>query len=78
MPKNNNCDNDKCKSDTGEVRVLPTSADGNAILCQACFDHEIRFRRQENHRLGFMKDGFPTADAYELPKWDSLKVYEVN
>ncbi len=42
------CDNDKCLSANGEVRLLPTGADSNAILCHACFDHELRFRRDRS------------------------------
>jgi hypothetical protein len=66
--KNPNCDNDKCRSSTGQVRVLPTGGDGNAILCRACFDYELRWRRERNRELS--KDC-----QFKLPSWDSLKVY---
>jgi len=66
--KNWNCDNDKCLSATGEVRVLPTGGQGNLILCRACFLHELRYRQERNRAL--------SVDCqFELPTWDSLKVY---
>jgi hypothetical protein len=69
---NPNCDGGRCRSSTGEVRVLPfgkTPEHGNGILCRACFDHEIRFRRERNLELGdFAK--------FDLPTWESLKIYE--
>jgi len=68
MNTNPNCDNDKCASPHGEVRVLPTGGDGNAILCRACFEHELRFRRARNPELG------PDC-RFALPSWDSLAVY---
>jgi len=52
----------------GEVRVLPTGGDSNAILCRSCFDREIAYRRERNRELS--KDC-----AFKLPTWDSLKVY---
>ncbi len=66
--KNNNCDNDKCRTATGEVRVLPTGGGSNAILCRACFCYEMDFRRERNRDL---------ADSckFDLPTWESLKVY---
>lgn len=67
--KNPNCDNDKCTASNGQVRVLPTGGDGNAILCRACFEHELRFRRERNRDLS--KDC-----QFKLPTWETLKVYE--
>lgn len=66
--KNPNCDNDKCHSSTGEVRVLPTGGDGNAILCFGCFLHEIAWRRERNRELS-------KECQFKLPSWESLKVY---
>ena len=66
--KNPNCDNDKCASETGEVRVLPTGGDGNAILCHTCFLHELRYRRERNQALS--KDC-----QFKLPAWETLKIY---
>lgn len=65
---NPNCDGEHCARDTGEVRVLPTDSEGNAILCRGCFDYEMAFRRERNHEL----EG---ANKFDLPTWDSLKVY---
>lgn len=52
----------------GEVRVLPTGGDGNAILCLNCYNREIAYRVERNRDLG--KDC-----QFELPQWDTLKVY---
>ena len=63
------CDGGHCRSATGEVRVLPSGGSSNLILCRACFDHEIRWRRDRNRDLG--------RDAqFKLPTWDSLRVYD--
>lgn len=67
--KNPNCDNDKCKSAIGEVRVLPIGGDSNAILCHACYAHEMAFRAERNIELG-------KAYQFDLPKWEDLKVYD--
>ena len=67
--KNPNCDNDKCTDPKGEVRVLPTGEQGNAILCRDCFRHELRFRVERNRELG-------EGCKFDLPTWDSLKVYK--
>jgi len=66
--KNDNCDGDKCTSAAGEVRVLPTGGDSNAILCRSCFNHEMQFRRERNQDL---------ADdcKFSLPAWETLRVY---
>lgn len=69
MIQNPNCDGDKCRSERGEVRVLPTGGDSNAILCRACFDNEIRFRRERNSSV---------ATPFDLPAWETLKVYGVD
>jgi hypothetical protein len=71
-PYNNpNCDNDKCRQFNGQVRVLPTGGDSNAILCHTCFDYEIRFRRERNRELS-------DDCKFDLPSWDSLKVYDAS
>ncbi len=66
--KNPNCDNDKCLSSNGEVRVLPSGGDSNLILCRSCFRHEINYRIQRNKELG--KDC-----QFALATWNSLKIY---
>ncbi len=71
MQVNPNCDGQESRptcSDNNEVRVLPYGGDGNLIVCRAHYEKEIAFRVSRNRELG--------ADAqYDLPKWDSLKVY---
>lgn len=62
------CDGAHCITGLGQVRVLPTGGDGNAILCRACFNHELAFRRDRNRELS--KDC-----QFQLPAWETLKVY---
>ena len=65
---NPNCDGSGPHA--GSVRVLPLARDANAILCFACFQAEIAWRRSRNLAL--------SSDAqYDLPRWESLDVYEV-
>lgn len=66
--KNPNCDNDKCRDANGEVRVLPLGGGANLILCRACFEHELRFRRERNRELS------PDCQ-FKLPDWEVLAVY---
>lgn len=66
---NNNCGGPG-PCDMGEVRVLPTGGDSNAILCRRCFNCEIAFRQVRNRDLA--KDS-----QFKLPTWGSLKVYRV-
>lgn len=69
--KNPNCDNDKCASATGEIRVLPLgskSYHGNSILCERCYQHEMSYRRKRNRALS--KDC-----QFETPSWNDLKIY---
>jgi hypothetical protein len=71
MIHNPNCDGDKCTSETGEVRVLPMGKQphhGNLILCQACFNNELNWRRQRNRQLG-------KNAQFSLPAWNDLQVY---
>ena len=66
--KNLHCDGDHCKVMNGEVRRLPvgvSSNHGNMILCRACFEHEMRWRKER------IAEGVPFA----LPSWDQLKIY---
>lgn len=58
------CEGTHCSNPTGEVRLLPTGGDSNAILCHECYLHEMQFRYHE-------------AKHMPRPVWDSLKVYEV-
>lgn len=52
----------------GEVRVLPTGGEGNAILCKSCFHRELAWRKERNRELS--KDC-----QFKLPEWDSLNIY---
>jgi len=70
MNKNSNCDGDHCSCRGGEVRRLPFGhVDGGAaILCYACYLHELQYRREWNkEHVG--------AAAFELPSWASLEIY---
>ena len=67
MTQNAMCDGLWCETSRGEVRVLPYMG-GNVILCRACFDHEIAWRKDRNKDLA--------EDArYDIPTWESLEVY---
>lgn len=68
--QNPNCDGAHCTSSVGEVRLLPTSKPcrSNAILCRACYSHEIRWRKERNRELG-------TSAQFDLPTWESLELY---
>lgn len=65
-PGNNNCDGGHCISTQGQVRVLPIGGGGNLILCQACFNYEIAWR----------KDQIRSGRDFDTPSWDSLEVYD--
>lgn len=67
--KNPNCDNDKCLQSAGEVRLLPLGSGANLILCKACFEHEIRYRRERNRSLG-------RENQFQTPTWEMLSKYE--
>jgi hypothetical protein len=69
MPKNNNCDNDKCTESHGEVRLYPLGGGGNLILCHACWAHENRYRYQRGQETK-QPDNWPQVNWYEA------KVYE--
>ena len=60
----------------GQIKRLPLSREqGSALLlCRACYEHEIRYRRERNRELA----AAATGTAFELPTWDSLKVYNRN
>ena len=62
---NPNCDNDKCKSATGEVRLLPAGGGSYMILCKDCYKHEIAYRKER------------VSHPFEFPAWEYLKVYSV-
>lgn len=64
---NPNCDGSGPHSGQ-PVRKLPIGGGGNAILCKACYQREIQFRKERNRELG--------NDAqFDLPEWESLSVH---
>lgn len=65
---NPNCDGSGPCILNGEVRVLPTGGDSNAILCLLCYRREIAYRKERNRELS------PEC-AFKLPAWDTLKIY---
>lgn len=48
-----------------EIRVLPYSELGNLLVCKKHYWQEIAFRKER------ISEGVP----YDLPTWDSLRVY---
>lgn len=68
---NPNCDGSGPHILNGQVRVLPTGGGGNAILCKLCYKRELAYRKERNRELLKQK----TGTAFDLPAWESLKVY---
>lgn len=66
--QNHNCDGGGPHKGK-QIRVFP-AGDSNYLLCRACFNREIAFRKERNRELS------PDC-AFKLPTWDSLKVYEI-
>ena len=69
--QNPNCDGSHCVYAIGEVRLLPTGGDSNAILCRHCHNHEMNFRMIRNRELS-------KENQFKLPSWESLRVYSSN
>jgi len=69
MNLNPECNGAHCAAAIGQVRVLPTGGDSNAILCRTCFAHEIVWRRERNRELG-------ASAQFALPTWEACKVYD--
>ena len=55
----------------GDVRVMPTGGGGNLILCRACWNRELIYRRERNREL---------ADwaRFDLPIWEQATIYTGN
>lgn len=69
MNLNPNCDGSNCRAKSGPVRILPVTRGGsNLHLCQACHEHEMRWRRQRNTELS-------KEARFETPEWTSLPIY---
>lgn len=66
--QNPNCDGSHCTSDKGEVRVLPTGGQSNAILCRSCFEHDKNWRRKRNKELS-------AEAAFPIVLWEILQAY---
>lgn len=66
--KNWNCDNDYCREQNGEIRRLPTGGNSAALLCHACYEHEIRWRVRRNKEL-------EKSARFDLPAWEALEIY---
>jgi len=64
---NPNCGGSRCTSATGEVREI-RFPNGILILCRACFDREIAWRRERNRELA-------AYARYALPTWEESTVY---
>lgn len=63
--RNPSCDGDVCTSAAGETRKLPIGGGGNLLLCRACFDHEMAYRRE------LEEDGRGKQD---IPEWGDLEI----
>ena len=66
--QNPNGDGDKCRKESGEVRLLPLGGGANGILCRACYEYEMAYRGDRNAELS-------KGCQFDLPAWESLKVY---
>ncbi len=66
--QNPNCDGSGPCILNGEVRVLPTGGDSNAILCKLCYQREMRFRHSRNLELA-------PENHFLIPKWNDLQTY---
>lgn len=73
MKRNNNCNGGWCASDDGEVRILPFGRGGNLILCRACYENEMHYRRERNTDTLHLR-----ATPHPLPAWESLEIYKAN
>jgi hypothetical protein len=51
-----------------EMRYLPYSSDGNILVCKQSYYKEIAYRKGE------IKKG----RVFNLPPWNSLKIYSAN
>lgn len=66
----NSCDHGHMTS--GQVRRLPISKDGGAIVvCRKHYDEEMAWRREKNRSLS-------KQARFPYPRWESLKTYSTN
>lgn len=66
-----------------EVRKMrlgkPGEMAGNMILCRACWNRELSWRRQRNRELSanpVQVSPLLVEQGFELPLWDKAEVYE--
>ena len=67
---NNDC-NGSGPHTPGEVRVMPYGGGGNDILCRACWQRALAYRRDRNRELGDFAQ-------FKLPAWETAKVYQAD
>lgn len=68
MPQNPNCDNNRCTSSTGPVKLYRFAYGGsNGILCKACFEYENAYRKKRNQQVG--------EERWEIQSWDKAEPY---
>lgn len=51
-----------------EMRILPYGGDGNILVSKQSYEKEMKWRKER------IKNGVP----FELPAWESLKIYTEN
>ena len=64
---NNSCDGSDCKSITGIVKYIPLGG-GGLVLCKACYQQEMAWRRERNKELS-------KENRFDIPAWKSLEIY---
>lgn len=69
--KNPNCDNDKCLTEHGQVRKVPSTGGSNLILCNHCFKCEMAWRKERNKEL-------ERDNRFPMLRWNDLEVYDVS
>ena len=62
---NVNCDGSGPHA-AGTMRLMPTGGGGNLILCRACWQRELEYRRERNCVV---------ASPFTLPTWEEGEIY---
>jgi hypothetical protein len=65
--QNNNCDGSGPHTE-GTVKLLRSGGDSNLILCRACWEHEVDWRRRRNLELD-------ASFRWDLPEWSTGEIY---
>ena len=72
--QNNNCDgSDHCTP--GEVRTLPLGPHSNLIVCHAHYLKEMAYRKERNEGIPRKMIKLGDSERFDLPTWESLKIY---